>query len=169
MCGLRVRLFGSLYQNAKTSCSESSTGFNSCHRFVRTQSRPANQDGGYARVIPGWFERNHLPRPKNAAPAAALVLTPLDFRCRYRKRGRPPGHIRGSPVAGIAYGRPIAATNRARPQHGCLPLVRGEQHSRPQGRGAAGPYERDRARRTLSLLGNSTMLMPSYSPNAKKN
>ena len=43
---------GSLDQNAKTGCSKSSTGFNSCHQIVRTQSRPANQDGGYARVIP---------------------------------------------------------------------------------------------------------------------
>ena len=56
--------------------------------LYRRARNPANQDGGYARVIPGWFERNHLPRPENAAPAAALVLTPLDFRCRYRKRGR---------------------------------------------------------------------------------
>jgi hypothetical protein len=24
-----------------------------------------------ARVNPGWFEQNHLPRPENAAPAAA--------------------------------------------------------------------------------------------------
>ena len=83
ICGPRVRLFGSLDRNAKTSCSESSTGFNSCHRFVRTQSRPANQDGGYARVIPGWFERNHLPRPENAGKLAdRAVDAVLDVRKR---------------------------------------------------------------------------------------
>ena len=32
ICGPRVRLFGSLAQNAKTSCSESSTGFRPCRR-----------------------------------------------------------------------------------------------------------------------------------------
>ena len=47
----------------------------------------------------------------------------------------------------------IAVTNRARSQHGRLPLVRGEQHSRPQGRGAARSYERERARRTALVVG----------------
>jgi hypothetical protein len=32
-----------------------------------------NQAGGWARVNPGRFEQNHLPRPENAAPAAALM------------------------------------------------------------------------------------------------
>jgi hypothetical protein len=27
-----------------------------------------------ARVNPGWFAQNHLPRPENAAPAAALMV-----------------------------------------------------------------------------------------------
>ena len=35
-----------------------------------------------------------------------------------------------SPVARVAYGRPIAVTNRSRPQHRRLPLIGGEQHCR---------------------------------------
>jgi hypothetical protein len=51
-------------------------------------SKPCKGGPAAPAVNPGWFEQNHLPRPENAAPAAALMLAPRERKCRNRKRGR---------------------------------------------------------------------------------
>ena len=73
ICGPRVRLFGSLYQNTKTSCSESSTGFNragdgSCRdlalRFVQQVGAPV-----------GCIRHARLPAPIRAVGEYEAQLT----------------------------------------------------------------------------------------------
>src|SRR5271157_2134164 len=73
ICGPRVRLFGSLYQNTKTSCSESSTGFNragdgSCRdlalRFVQQVGAPV-----------GCVRHARLPAPIRAVGEYEAQLT----------------------------------------------------------------------------------------------
>jgi hypothetical protein len=51
-------------------------------------SLPENLAGRSARVNPGWFEQNNLPRPENAAPAATLMLAPRERKCQNRRLGR---------------------------------------------------------------------------------
>jgi hypothetical protein len=46
----------------------------------------------------------------------------------------------------IAYRRAIAVLDRTCPQHGCLPLARGEQYGRLQRRVRSGAAERNRTR-----------------------
>jgi hypothetical protein len=52
-----------------TSCPDAWTWWLSSSRRVASDtSFPMNQAGGQARVNPGWFVQNHLPRAENAAP-----------------------------------------------------------------------------------------------------